>query len=99
MNLNEDPVFNSTWVKNQDKLIDHSIKEIRRIPKPTKKKKDKDDFNLDDMNLEDLKNMDFSKFNYTDDKLKEMMDRLNKMKEKIGEFDIPDLKDAKKEDN
>lgn len=42
MTLSEDPVFTVDKIKQWDSEIDKMIKDIRRIPKPTPKKKKKE---------------------------------------------------------
>ncbi len=93
MAINLDPVFNLDVLKQMDSAIDHAIKDIRRVPKPTKKKdkktnekkeketKDK----MPDFNLDDLKDMDFSNLNLEGDQLEKMKEQLRKMKENLGD--------------
>lgn len=70
MALSEDPIFTVDKIRQWDSEIDRMIKDIRRIPKPTpKKKKEKTE---DEINLENLKNMNFDNLNITDEKLDEL---------------------------
>lgn len=74
---NEDPIFNIQLVKDYDSQMDKKIKDMRRIPKPKNETVAEPPSPLEGM---DPSKVDFSKLNMTDEKMKEMMDQLNKLK-------------------
>lgn len=57
--------------------MDKKIKDLRRIPKPKNETVAEPPSPLEGM---DPSKVDFSKLNMTDEKIKEMMDQLNKLK-------------------
>lgn len=104
--LFEEPVFKLDFVKNSAKKIEDEILLLEKIKKPSndtetdneENSEKKDDLNLDDLktNMDDLKNFDPKNFdmknlNMTMEKMKEYMDKLKNMKDKMGgEFPVPD---------
>ena len=110
--LFEDPVFKLDFVKNYAQKVEDEILVLEKTKKPTNDTDteaveggEKDDLNLDDLkaNMEDLKNMDPKNFdmknlNMTMEKMKEYMEKIKGMKDKMGEFPIPPQGEKKEND-
>lgn len=87
MALNLDPIFSSEFFTQVENMIDHKIKDLRRIPKP---KNETDTSNPegsqpgDEFNIEDLKNFDPSMFDPS--KMNLDAEQMAEMKKKMEEL-------------